>query len=118
MSQILGGAEFYNRSQALVSSGTADERYVQTMYQVLLNRAAGSDKTAAWVNQLPNSGTQGAAATIMASGEFQGGLFETYYNTLLHRSSDPLGIYNDVFSNLDAASLRIGIEGSLEFYNG
>ncbi|HBI41568.1 MAG TPA: hypothetical protein DDY78_01765, partial [Planctomycetales bacterium] len=63
-------------------------------------------------------GTQGAAATIMASGEFQGGLFETYYNTLLHRSSDPLGIYNDVFSNLDAASLRIGIEGSLEFYNG
>ena len=38
LSQILSSSEFYARAQQLISSGSADERYVQALYQVLLNR--------------------------------------------------------------------------------
>ncbi len=42
LAQFLASAEFYNLAQNLVSSGTPDERFIQAMYQLVLNRQASS----------------------------------------------------------------------------
>src|SRR5262249_4036705 len=42
LSRILGSTEFSDRAQTLVSGATPDQRYVQALYSVLLDRT-GSD---------------------------------------------------------------------------
>jgi Right handed beta helix region len=115
LSQILGSSEFDGRAQTLSSTGTSQERDIQALYQLLLNRTGGSVDVAGWVSQLPRIGLQGVAQMFLTSAEFRGDLFEGYYNALLHRPSDP-AISNAVFSNLDAATIRINFEGSPEFF--
>jgi hypothetical protein len=115
LSEILGSAEFDNRAQTLSSTGTTQERDVQALYQLLLNRTGEALGVAGWVSQLPRIGLQGVAQAFLTLPEFRGDLFEGYYNALLHRPSDP-AISNAVFSNLDAATIRIAFEGSPEFF--
>jgi hypothetical protein len=124
ISEILGdaGHEFYNRAQTLVASGTANERYVQALYLVLLHRTAGAGEVAGWVNalQAPHPlGLQDVASAFMtgASGsEFRHDLFEGYYNALLHRPSDGNNLDAFAASAGDACSIRIGFESSPEFF--
>jgi hypothetical protein len=118
LSDILGGPEFFNRAQTLFSTGTPQQNYVQALYQLLLGRTGGSDEVAGWVNQL-NAQTltpQGVALAFQQAPEFRTDLTEAYYNALLHRPDDPMGLNGWVFSNLDAASIRLGFEASPEFY--
>src|SRR5262249_42182878 len=49
LSGLLASQEFYDRAQTLITSGTADERYVQALYRVLLGRAASGGEVAASV---------------------------------------------------------------------
>jgi uncharacterized protein DUF4214 len=58
LSQILGhpGHEFYNRAQTLGFAGTADQNYVRALYQVLLDRTAGTSEVDYWVNALATQG--------------------------------------------------------------
>ena len=122
LSDILGSPEFYARAQTLVSSGTAPERYVQSLYQLLLGRTGSSDEVASWVNHLnampPSQALtpQGVALAFQLDQEYRTDLTEAYYNALLHRPDDPMGLNGWVFSNLDAASLRLGFEASPEFF--
>src|SRR5207302_855887 len=67
LSLILGSAEFYDRAQALSSSGTADERYVQALYQLLLNRTGGAVEVAGWVGALPQNGRPAVALAFLQS---------------------------------------------------
>jgi len=115
LSEILGSPEFDDRAQTLISTGTRQQRDVQALYELLLNRTGESLGVAGYVNALPQIGLQGVAQDFLTSTEFRGDLFEGYYNALLHRPSDP-AISNAVFSNLDAAAIRIGFEGSAEFF--
>jgi hypothetical protein len=115
LSAIFGSAEFDDHAQTLISTGTRQQRDVQALYKLLLNRTGDSAEVAGYVNSLPQIGLQGVAQALLTAAEFRGDLFEGYYNALLHRPSDP-AISNAVFSNLDAASIRIGFEGSPEFF--
>ncbi len=120
LSGILGTSEFSARAQTQVSSGTADQRFVQELYQVLLNRTASPPEVAGWVNLLPAMGRQGVAFSFMtgsAAVEYRSDQTEGYYSTLLNRAADSTGLADWVFSNLDMAGVRIGVQGSLEFYN-
>jgi hypothetical protein len=56
------------------------------------------------------------ALAFQQSVEFRTDLTEAYYNALLHRPDDPMGLNGWVFSNLDAASIRLGFEASPEFF--
>jgi hypothetical protein len=112
---IVGSAEFYNRAQTLVATGTADQRYVQALYLLLLDRTAGAAELAAWNGALPSLGTGGAALAFLGAAEFRTDQFEGYYNALLHRPADAAGLNGWVFSNLDMASVRVGFEASQEF---
>ena len=44
LSILLGSQEFFNRAQTLAGSGTADERFVKALYQLLFNRTPGANE--------------------------------------------------------------------------
>ena len=116
LSQLLAAAEFYNRAQTLFSTGTADQRYVQALYLLVLNRPAGSSEVAAWVGALPSLGRQGVALALLQSSEFRTDQFEGYYNALLDRPDDPAALNGWVMSNLDIDAVRIAFESTQEFF--
>jgi CSLREA domain-containing protein len=116
LSGILGSTEFFNRAQILIGSGTPQERYVQALYQLLLNRRGSAGDVAGWVNALPQLGRQAVALRFLSSTELRAILFTLYYNTLLHRAPDQGGLSGWVQSILDATSVRLAIETSAEFF--
>jgi uncharacterized membrane protein len=120
LSGILASSEFYARAQTLIGSGTADERYVQALYLLLLNRTGEPAGVAGWLSDLPSIGQQGVALGFLTGvgrgQEFRIDQFEGYYNALLHRPDDPTGLNDWVFSNLDMAAVRVGFEATSEFF--
>jgi hypothetical protein len=117
LSGILGTAEFYARAQSLVATGTADQRFAEALYQVLLNRAGDAPGVLAWVTNMGTRGRQGVAAAFLASQEFRADQFEGDYDALLHRPADPSGLNALVTSALGIGSARAAIESSSEFFN-
>jgi hypothetical protein len=116
LSQLLGSAEFHDRAQSMGLARTADQNYVQALYQALLGRTAGEAEVGDWVNALPQMGRQGVALAMLHGQEFRTYQFEGYYNALLHRPNDSAGLNGWVMSNLDMHSVRIGFEGGPEFF--
>jgi len=121
LSQFFNLPEFYARAQLLVASGTADERYVQALYESLYHRTASPAELSFVVGLLPSEGRQGVALEFLQSPEFRRYQFEGYYNALLHRPDnpdgiDPNGLTAAVFSAADMAAVRLGFEGGVEFY--
>src|SRR5262249_6724842 len=114
-SGILGSAEFYARSQTLVGFGSADERYVQALYQVLLGRTGEAAGVAAWAQALPSIGARGEAFGFLSSTEYRTDLADAYYSALLHRPADA-GLSGWVSSGLGAGDMRVGFESSPEFF--
>jgi hypothetical protein len=113
---ILASPEFYVRAQTLVSSGTPDERFVQALYLTLLNRTASSSEVSNWVSQLPTIGRFGVALGFLESNEFRTGAVTSFYSTMLQRSPDTAGLAVWVNSGKDLEHIRLGFEGSAEFF--
>jgi predicted outer membrane repeat protein len=118
LSQLLGTTEFFNRAQTLGFSGSANSQFIQALYSLLLNRIPSQAEINSWVNQLPTLGRQGVASDILGSLEYRSDAAATYYITLLHRTSDELGLNHWATSGLDLLHIRIGIEASAEFFAG
>jgi hypothetical protein len=116
LSLILASTEFDNRAQTLSSTGTADQRFVQALYQLLLNRTGAASEVAGWINALPALGRQGVALSFLDSAEFRTDQFEGHYNALLHRIDDPTGLSGWVASGLDIETVRVAFESSNEFF--
>ncbi len=116
LSQILGSAEFFNDAQSQISTGTPQERFVQALYQKVLNRTPQANEVASWISVLPQLGQDGVALGFMDSMEFRTDLFTSYYETLLHRTPSPTEVQSWVGSGLDVESVYIGIESSAEFF--
>ncbi len=116
LSQILGSAEFFAKSQNLVATGTDQERYVQTLYQVLLKRTASASEIASWLGALNSQGNAAVVKAFLTSAEYRTSQVEAYYTTLLHRPSDAVGRSFWVGSSLNVAQIRIGIDGTSEFF--
>jgi hypothetical protein len=116
LSQILASPEFYARAQTLSSTGTADQRYVQALYELLLARQPGASEVVSWISALPQLGRQGVALDFLQSQEFRSDDFTGYYNALLQRPADTGGLNFWVSSGLNLSAVRIGIESSPEFF--
>jgi hypothetical protein len=118
LGEILGDPlnhEFYDRAQARIPSGTADERYVEALYEVLLNRPGEPAGAAGWVAAVPALGRQQVALGFLQAPEFRADQFEGYYNALLHRPDDPaLTVW--IASALDIRTGRINFESGAEFF--
>ena len=117
LSGILASPEFYARAQTLVAVGSADQRFVQALYQLLIARVGEAAGVSGWVNAVSPLGRQATAQRFLGSAEFRADDFEGNYNALLHRPDDAQGLNGWVFSNLDAASVRMAFEAAAEFFN-
>jgi hypothetical protein len=115
LSQILESGEFYAHAQQLVSSGSADARYVQALYQVLLNRAGDAAGVSMKIGELQWAGRQVVALGILNSREFATDQVEGYYNVLLSRPADPMGLNTWSAPGHDLAALLLTLETSPEF---
>jgi hypothetical protein len=116
LSLFLASPEFYARAQTLIPTGSADERYVQALYLLLLDRTGEASGVAGWLGALPTFGRQGVALGFLHSQEFRTDQSEGYYNALVHRPDDRPGLNAWVLSNLDIGSIRVGFEASPEFF--
>jgi hypothetical protein len=118
LAMILSSDEFFQRAQSLVGTGTANERLVQALYNLLLNRTASPGEVTGWVNALGSLGRQGVALALLTSAEYRGIVVASYYRSLLHRGSPPSQpeINGWVFSGFDLTSIRVSFESSLEFF--
>jgi hypothetical protein len=112
---IVGSAEFQQRAQALVSTGSTSERTVQALYSVLLGRSASAAEAAGWVNALQTAGSRAVAMGFLRSAEFRTTAVDTAYVSLLGRGADAGGLQGWVSSNLDLHAIRHAIEHSAEF---
>jgi uncharacterized repeat protein (TIGR01451 family) len=108
--------EFYDRAQGLFSTGTADQRYVQALVVVLLDRQATSAEVSNFTSQLGKVGRQGVALAILTQSGFRQHQFEGYVDALLHRPAGKTELNNLVFGNLDFLHARVQIESTSEFY--
>ncbi len=117
LSGILGSTEFFNRAQTLISTGTADQRFVSTLYQLVLNRAGGSTEVSGWVQSLPTLGTTGISLGFVTSLEFRSDSTAGLYDNLLHRQASVQEINGWAASNLNLLQIREGFLESAEFEN-
>jgi Domain of unknown function (DUF4214) len=111
---ILSSSEFYTRTQTLISSGTPDQRYVQALYQLLLNRSASAGEVASWVSKLQVVGRFGVALGILESVEFRAAAITVYYVEFLQRLPDVQGLAGWLGSSLSLEQIRLGFESSGE----
>jgi hypothetical protein len=116
LSQILASREFFARAQGLIASGSADERYAQALYLLLMNRTGSPAEVVNTADAVPSMGRQGVALGFLQSGEFRTCQFEGQYNALLRRPDDSAGLWAWVFSTLNLEDVRIGFELSPEFF--
>ena len=116
LSDILGCPEFFSHAQALEASGTPHQRYVEALYQLLLGRTGAAGEVAGWVEVFSQQGQAGVALDLLDSLECRADLVEAYYYTLLHRPADTPALHAWAASGEDALTMRIGIEGSEEFF--
>jgi hypothetical protein len=116
LSQLLGSPEFFNDAQNLISSGTPQQRYVQALYQVLLNRQGSTSDVAYWTNVLTTQSQQFVALAFQTGSEYRTLAITGYYNNLLHRAPDTMGLSFWVNSNLDLATIRSDMESTPEYF--
>ena len=116
LSQILGTPEYLSHAQSLITTGSSQERLVQSLFKLLLNRSAGTSDVASWVNALPQIGQQQLAADFLAEPEYRSDLVNDYYTALLRRPPEQAAIDFWVSSNLSSTKIRAGIESSDEFF--
>lgn len=116
LSQLLGSTEFFNDAQNLISSGTPQQRYVQALYQLLLNRQGNTSDVAFWTNVLTTQSQQFVAMAFLTGSEYRTITITGYYNNLLHRAPDTAGLNFWVNSNLDLATIRSDFESTPEYF--
>jgi hypothetical protein len=117
LSRFLGAGEFYNRAQSLITTGTADQRYIRALYQLFLFRLPAPDgEESVWLARLPVVGQAGVALGIVGSNEFRTNQFQGYYLGLLDRPADPSAYEYWPNQPLDFNAVRLALESSGEFY--
>jgi uncharacterized protein YkwD len=117
LATILGSGEFLNRAATLLSAGTANQAYIQTLYSSLLQRTANPGEIGGWLAALSQSGRSGVALAFLDSAEFRSDTVEAYYTNLLHRTAapSPAEVSAWVYDGFDLLTIREAFEASEEF---
>jgi hypothetical protein len=116
LSDILGSTEFFNDAQNMGFGKTKAENYVMALYKDLLGRTPSSTELANQVAALQQVGQQQLALSFLQSTEYRTDVVQGYYTSLLHRSGSAAEVANWVNSGLDLHTIRMGFEGSAEFF--
>jgi uncharacterized protein YkwD len=115
---ILGSPEFYAHAQKIIAAGSADDRYVAALYELLLKRTAAPADLASWAGALPMLGREGVALRFLTSTEYRSDQVAGFYAGLLNRKAWPgiAGLTDWVNSDLDLAAIRLSFEAREEFW--
>lgn len=118
----------YTSTDSLLSSnnslnelvGTANQRYINQIYQDLFHRDADAVGLQTWVTALNSGATKTQVSTaIVGSREYQGNLVDSFYVTYLGRHAETAGLtawVDQMQAGLSAETIRAGILGSDEYY--
>jgi uncharacterized protein (TIGR03118 family) len=101
------------------AAGGANARFVDQLYQNLLNRQADAMGLAFWMGQMDQGMTRTqVAAGIENSTEFRTDAVQNAYQQFLHRSADPAGLafwVNSLQQGQTIEQMEAGIVGSAEY---
>jgi uncharacterized protein (TIGR03118 family) len=101
-------------------TGTPNQRFVDLVYQNLLNRQADASGLAFWSNQLEQGVTRTqVVAGIQSSTEFLTIEVQNVYAQFLHRAADPSGLSSWVSALQNGTTVRqlqANIAGSTEYF--
>jgi hypothetical protein len=142
---IVSTTELYNRANGLVNAGTPDQRFVISLYHLLLGRQRDPSpgEVSGWVAALPALGRAGVAQALLSSAEYRTLAVRGLYFTdptqgssgalpsipaqwvgstlpdMLHRSAAPAAaeVQGWVNSGMDLLSIEASIALSDEFFN-
>jgi hypothetical protein len=89
LASFLSTPEFASRANTLIPTGTPDERYLQALYQVLLQRPATEVELSSWLNALPSLQRRGVALVLLGSTEYRSLQVAAMYSALLGRAAPP-----------------------------
>jgi len=102
------------------ANASANQVFVENVYEVLLNRPADSGGLAVWINQL-KSGTTPSALVLAIEGstEYRTDEVQALYQRYLHRQADPGGLsfwVNGLANGSTLEQIAAGITGSSEYF--
>src|SRR5262249_37507253 len=117
LAAILNSQEFMDRAGRMEPSGTPEERFVQALYNLALNRDAEPGAVSFWTNALRNSSRGAVAAAILGSQEFRGDVIRDLYQALLDRDADDAGLHGWAGSGLHLGQIRRAFLQSQEFFD-
>jgi hypothetical protein len=115
LAAIFASSESFDRAQSLVFTSTPEQRFVDALYMLLLDRAEAG--TAYLSGQLAMLGRRGVAQAFLASTELRTDQFEGYYEALRHWTGDANGLDYGAALNLDMDTVRVAFEANMEFFN-
>jgi hypothetical protein len=118
LSAFLSTAEFYNRAGALVGAGTGDERFIQSLYRLLLHRPATDAETSGWLSALPKLGRGGVAGQLLSSAEYRAQQVQSFYQELLRRPGAAAEVATWANSPFDLLTIRLFFEARPELLRG
>lgn len=114
---ILGAQEWYDRAQtAYGATGTADERFIKSLYVLLLSRQPNAGELASGLSYLATNGRTLMALLVVGSAERRTITVGGYYTTLLGRVGSASEINGWVNTSLITADIRSGFEASREYF--
>src|SRR6266851_3055716 len=76
---ILSSDEFLHRAGGLTQSGSAEQRYVQALYSLLLQRTGTASEVDAWVSAVTSVGRTAVALAFLRSAEYRSDIVQAYY---------------------------------------
>jgi hypothetical protein len=106
LSSFLSTAEFGERAAALGAGGSADERYLQALYGLLLQRPATEAEVSAWLGALPSLGRAGVASFLLRSVEFRSRAVAALSQDLLGRPATEAEVADWANSPFDVGTIR------------
>jgi hypothetical protein len=106
LSAFLGTEEFHRRAEAMSAAGTPDEKFVQSLHVLLLQRAATPPEVGAWLSALPTLERQGLASCLLRSQEFRALQVASFFQELLPDSAPPAEVGEWAASPFDLLTIR------------
>jgi hypothetical protein len=121
VSYLQAGGTLEGVSEAILASPEyqshfqTDTDFVQSHYQNLLQRTAGTAEVSAWLAAMPQLGRAGVAQQLLWSQEFRDWEVGDDYAWLLHRAPSTAEVSAWVGSGLDLLTIDTAFAGSPEF---
>jgi hypothetical protein len=113
---FMASGEFFGVAQAIIPTGSNDQRYVAALYQVGLGRRGTAGEIQAWVGVLNSLGRDAVATIFVTSPEFRANVAMTLYMNIQRRVGSQAEIQQWVGSSVPLRDMREAFLSSVEAY--